>query len=109
MNRKAFTPIELLVVVLIIGILAAIALLKYEKAVRKTRVAALLPTLRAVWNAERVVRLETDNPTRDALGIEIPTIGLSGWTGPTTIFRSCTKQDTGGCQSGVGIFSVGVS
>lgn len=50
--KKAFTLIELLVVVLIIGVLAAIALPQYQVAVAKSRMASLLPIIRALKDAQ---------------------------------------------------------
>ncbi len=50
-NKKGFTLIELMVVVLIIAILAAIALPQYRIAVEKTRISTNIPIMKALHDA----------------------------------------------------------
>lgn len=76
-GRNGFTLIELLVAVLIIGILAAVALPQYNKAVRKARVTEVLTTLDAINTASSAYYLEHgdyEGISADTLHMDIPEV-----------------------------------
>jgi prepilin-type N-terminal cleavage/methylation domain-containing protein len=75
MKNRAFTLIELLIVVLIIGILAAIALPQYQKAVFKSRAAEAISMLHAInraWDLCTLERGEWCPQDFTILSIEMP-------------------------------------
>ena len=73
--NKGFTLIELLVVVLIIGILSAVALPQYTKAVEKSRAAQAVTWLRSAANAQEVYYMANGSyaPDLESLDLEFPT------------------------------------
>ncbi len=66
-----FTLVELLVVVLIIGILAAIALPRYNLAVRKAKAAAVLATLNKLIEAGDVYYMANGSYTNDMASLDV--------------------------------------
>ncbi len=81
-KNAGFTLLELLVVVLIIGILAAIAVPKYEMSVKKARVMKMVPLLKALVNAEELYWSANGKytPYIHDLSIDFPPgVKLQGW------------------------------
>ena len=76
MKNQAFTLIELLIVVLIIAILAAIAVPQYQKAVEKNRAMQAIAVLRTVYQAADAVELSTGQWPTDINQLDINIPGL---------------------------------
>ena len=73
-SKAGFTLIELLVVVLIIGILVAVAVPQYQKAVDKARVAEVMPLVKNVKALQEVYFLHHGDYAANCeeLGIDLP-------------------------------------
>ena len=80
-QERGFTLIELLVVVLIIGILSAIAIPQYQKAVEKSKATQALILLRNLADAQKTYYLTNGNyaTSFDDLSVQIPWTGTSPW------------------------------
>ena len=57
-NRKGFTLMEVLIVVLIIAILSAVAVPQYQKAVMKSRYSALMPIAKSLANGNEAYYMD---------------------------------------------------
>ena len=92
-----FTLIELLVVVLIIGILSAVTVPQYEKAVEKARAAEAVSLVRSLLNSQKIYRL-ANGQWADAFDkLDVAPSGSAGnaHTGKHFIYRMHMPVDAG--------------
>lgn len=85
--KKGFTLIELLVVVLIIGILSAVALPQYTKAVEKSRATEAQTMLANMLTAEQIYKMAQGKYTTDltVLDLQLPTTGTTAEAAAGTV------------------------
>ncbi len=100
MNRKGFTLIELLIVVVIIGILAAIAIPKFANTKGKAYIASMKSDLRNLVTAEEAYFADSvkySNVVTSLVGgvCPAPTPGQVSWC-PTTGNTAAPPQVNGG-------------
>ena len=87
-KNAGFTLIELLVVVLIIGILAAVALPKYELAVEKSRASKAVAAARAIKDAEEVYYMANGVYTNDLTQLDVTVPIPDGFHGSINLDQS---------------------
>ena len=101
LNRKGFTLIELLIVVVIIGILAAIAIPKFSNTKEKAYVAAMKSDLRNLVTAEESYFADTDlygsvanliNYYNSSAGVTVVATATKGISFNATATHSGTTQ-----------------
>ena len=84
-NRRGFTLIELLIVVVIIGVLAAIAVPKFQNTKGKANAASLRADLRNLVTAEEAYFYDNSSYTTD-----ITALNIRMTTGVTVTFGAAT-------------------
>ena len=99
LRKEAFTLLEIIIVIIIIGILATLAVPQYQKLVRKARLQEGVTGLGAIHTAERmyyveygtyttnIADLDIDNPPTDNFTYNITSTSTSTWQAtavPTT-------------------------
>ncbi len=77
---KGFTLIELLVVVLIIGILSAIAVPQYQKAILKSRFSSLMPTTQAIRDGNEMYYMTNGRYANDVAKLDVTTANTEDMT-----------------------------
>lgn len=96
-KNAAFALIELLIVVLMIGVLAAVAVPQYRTAVLKSRTAEMLLLGEKLRNAQKIYRMETGRYSTDisSLSVTLPAGFIIDSSSPQTALRKGKRVEQG--------------
>ena len=115
--RRGFTLTELMIVTVIIGIMAAMSVPSFRRAVEQSRADVAVANLRAIWAAERLFWLENHmyTPTPATALQNLQNLGLvdkeivsgtGGYTYSVPSTTATTFTATATNASGLGSFSI---
>jgi prepilin-type N-terminal cleavage/methylation domain-containing protein len=85
-TRRGFTLTEMMVVTLIIGVMAAMSVPSFQRAIEQSRANIAVANLRAIWAAERLYWLEYHTYTTSVATLQ--TLGVLDNGVPTTASAS---------------------
>ncbi len=107
-NQKGFTLIELMIVVAIIGILAAVAIPQYQNFTKKSKASEAKVVLDGIITAEAAYFAENDNFTHNLSDLGNPQgspqyyrYGFSGSPNSTAVTVVATPSNTAGVPAGL--------
>lgn len=105
--RKSFTLVELLIVVLIVGILATVALPQYQKVIARAKEAEALTNLGHILMAQNLYYVEHGDYSRHLatldVGISFVTVGgVDFWATPEWAYETRWARDTVGGTNDTG-------
>jgi prepilin-type N-terminal cleavage/methylation domain-containing protein len=90
LNKKGFTLVELMVVIVIIGILAAVAIPKFSVASDKAKASEFPTVLTSIYSAEHTYQAENGNffaaeqDSMEPFGVQIPASRFFSYAADTT-------------------------
>jgi prepilin-type N-terminal cleavage/methylation domain-containing protein len=103
-NNKGFTLIELMIVVVIIGILAALAIPRFGQASNRAKEKEADGILKQIYTIQEVNFASTggftaDLPSLQALGLQLPTAGQLNHYAVPVIAADCAHMVTNGAHA----------